>query len=270
MTQIQDVRLVIKIENKEPIELFDLTKSLVSLATQFNSYVDKHGDTKENKEAKLYVKEIKSGSVIFELVEYATAGLIPFVDNFNTIMGFTKYLKSIFDFFLKQEGEKPEISPSDYKELSAIINPVAKDSGSQYNISTVVNGNVELHFHVNAVESNAMQNMFKSEIEKSKLPDQIDEVKQSVLLTWFQARNDLNSKIGNKGVIEDLSEKALNITFDSEELKEKMLHSDINPFNMVYVVDVKIQTVQDKPVAYKVVKLHEYFDANEAENSNIA
>jgi hypothetical protein len=42
-----------------------------------------------------------------------------------------------------------------------------------------------------------------------------------------------------------------------------MLHSDINPFNTAFVVDVKIQTIQDKPAAYKIVKLHNYFDINE-------
>ncbi len=98
-----------------------------------------------------------------------------------------------------------------------------------------------------------------------KLPEQVDDIKSSVLMTWFQARNDLKSKIGNKGVIEELSKKPLNITFDNDEIKETILHGDINPFNTAYVVDVKIQTIHDKPVAYKVVKLHDYFDINESE-----
>ena len=176
-------------------------------------------------------------------------------------------MKSIFDFFLKQEGEKPEIAPADYKELSTILSPVAKDNGSQYNISSVVNGNVELHFHVNSMESNAMQNMFKSEIDKLKLPDQVDEIKTSVLLTWFQARNDINSKSGNKGVIEELSSKALNITFENDEIQECILHGNTNPFNTAYVVDVKIQTIQGKPVAYKVMKLHNSFDITEEQQN---
>lgn len=261
----QDIRLVIKIENKQPIELFDLTKSLVSLATQFDTYVDKNAYCKENKEAKLFVKEIKSGSVILELVEYATIGMIPFMENTNTIIGFAQYCKNAINYFLKNEGEKPDLTSTDFKEFSSILNPVAKDNGSQFNLSTTINGNVELHLNLNSTETNALQNLFKKEIEKLKVPEQLDEIQSSVLLTWFQARNDLKSKIGNKGVIEELSKKPLNITFENDELKETMLHGDLNPFNTAYVVDVKIQTVQEKPAAYKVVKLHEYFEINENE-----
>jgi hypothetical protein len=261
----QDIRLIIKIENKKPIELFDLTKSLVSLANQFDSYTSKNGDCKENREAKLYVKEIKSGSVILELIELATAGMIPFVENANTIIGFAQFCKKTLNYFLKNEGDKPELSPTDFKEFSTILTPVAKDNGSQFNLSTTINGNLELHLNLNSTETNALQNIFKKEIEQLKIPEQINELQQSVLLTWYQARNDIKSKIGNKGVIEELSKKPLNITFENEEIKAEMLHSDINPFNTAYVVDVKIQTIQEKPAAYKVIKMHEYFDINEDE-----
>lgn len=263
MTQAQDIRLVIKIENNRPIELLDLTKSLVSFASQFDSYVVKNADSKENREAKLYIKEIKSGSVILELIELATVGMIPFIENTNTIIGFAEYCKKAFSFFLKNEGEKPDLKPTDYKEFSTILNPISKDNGSQFNLSTTINGNVELHINLNSTETNALQNIFKKELEQLKIPEQLDDIKPSVLMTWFQARNDLKSTIGNKGVIEEISKKSLNITFESDEIKEKMLHSDINPFNTVYVVDVKIQTIQDKPAAYKIVKLHNYFDITE-------
>lgn len=84
---MKDIRLIIEINNKQPLELLDLTKSLVALASQFNSYVSKNGDSKENREAKLYVKEIRSGSVILELIELATIGVIPFLENVNTVIG---------------------------------------------------------------------------------------------------------------------------------------------------------------------------------------
>lgn len=266
MTQAQDIRLVIKISNKRPIELIDLTKSLVSLATQFDSYVAKNYDCRESKEAKLYVKEIKSGSVILELVELATIGMIPFLENANTILGFAHYCKSAINYFLNGDGDKPNLSPNDYKDFSTILSPVAKDNGSQFNISTTINGNVELHLNINSTESNALQNLFKQEYDKLKVPEQSDDTKKSMLLTWFQARNDIKSKIGNKGVIDELSKKPLNITFESDELKEEILHSNLNPFNTVYVVDVKIQTVQEVPVAYKVIKLHEHFEIGESDN----
>ena len=49
--QVKDIRLVIRINNKSPIELIDLTKSLVSLAANFDRFSSKNGTTLEVKEA---------------------------------------------------------------------------------------------------------------------------------------------------------------------------------------------------------------------------
>lgn len=35
----EDIRLIIEIKNKQPLELMELTKSLIALGSQFNSYV---------------------------------------------------------------------------------------------------------------------------------------------------------------------------------------------------------------------------------------
>lgn len=256
---MKDIRLIIEIHNKQPLELLDLTKSLVALASQFNSYASKNGDSKENREAKLYVKEIRSGSVILELIELATIGVIPFLENVNTVVGFADYMKTAYNFFLGKSDKKPELEPTDFKELSQIVNPVANDNGSQMNVSTTVDGNLELHLHLDSLQSNAIQNVFQKEIKNLKLPEVQDEVQTSALLTWYQARNDMKSSVGNKGTIESLSKKAMNITFDDDNLKDKMLHGE-NPFTTVFVVDVKLQNVGGKLVAYKVVKLHESFE----------
>ncbi len=259
----QDARLVIKIDNKEPIELVDLTKSLFSIASQFTTYVQKNGQFKEEREAKLFVKEIKSGSVIVELIELATIGMIPFMENFNTILDFTKYIKTTFTYLLNGEGEKPELQPTDYKELSAIVNPVAKDKASQINFSTTINGNVTLNFHLDSTKSNAIQNIVKRELDQLKLPAQQDDIHEKVVLTWFQARGNIKSKTGNKAVIEEISKKEMNVLFEDDKLKEQMLHSDINPFTTAFIVDVKILNVNDKPAIYKILRLHEYFDVDE-------
>lgn len=258
--ELKDIRLVIKIDNKQPVELMDLTRSLVSLASEFNTYVAKSADSKGNREAKLYVKEIKTGSVILELIEIATVGMIPFLENVNTIVGFADYCKTAFNYFLKNEGEKPEMSVSELRDMSQIVNPIAKDQGSQINFSTTINGNVSLHFNLNSVEANAFQNIAKREIEKLVAPEILDEVKSKVLLYWFQARNDLKSKVGNKAVIEELSETPVNVIFEDDTVKEQMIHDHDNPFLKIFVVDVKMQSVKGKLAAYKIVKLHESFD----------
>lgn len=187
--------------------------------------------------------------------------VIPFIENVNTVIGFAKHVKSVYDFFLGKSEKKPEVTLADYKDLSQIINPVANDSGSQFNMSTTVNGDVHLHLHLSSIESNAIQNVLNTTQRLLKAQEVEDEIQTRVLLTWYQARNDMKSSVGNKGTIESLSNKPMNIVFDNDELKDKMLHGE-NPFTTVFVVDVKMQTVNGKLAAFKVVKLHETFEVN--------
>ncbi|MCE5346899.1 MAG: hypothetical protein LLG13_11525 [Bacteroidales bacterium] len=257
---MQDVRLVIEINNKQPLELMDLTKSFISLANQFNNFVSENGDSKENREAKLFVKEIKTGSVIMELVELATVGIIPYAENINTIVDFSKYIGSAFNFILGKSKEKPkELTPTDYRDLSQIINPIATDNASQLNISTKIDGNVYLSFHIDSLEANAAQNIMDRFTKDLKTPEDNTDIKTKVLLTFYQIRANIKAKSGNKGVIDDISKSAVNIVFDDEGLNEEMLHGDFNPNETVYVVDVIPQTVNGKLAAYKIIKLHDTF-----------
>ena len=261
MTDTKDIRLVIKITNNKPIELLDLTKSLVAFVNQFDSYVSENGQRKEDREAKLYVKEIKSGSVIFELVEFASKTAIPFLENANIIIGFAGYLKKAYDFYKGDQSDSSIVySNSDCKELSQIINPVANDNGSQINISATINNNTENTFVITSMEANALQNILEKAIKQNKSPELDDSIKKKVLLKWWQTRSDIKAKSGNKGVIDELSEKPMSILFEDETLNEEMLHGDYNPNETVFVVDVKLQTVGGKLAAYKVVKFHEALD----------
>jgi len=78
-----------------------------------------------------------------------------------------------------------------------------------------------------------------------------DGILQRQVLTFYQARNDPKSKLGNKGTIEEISDKHLNITFVPDELLEEMIHGETNPFETAYVVDISIENINKKPAIYK-------------------
>jgi len=255
-----ETSLIFKIENKKPIELIDLTKSLISDSNQFADYVSREGNSKEERKAKLYIKEIKSGSGIVELFEYATIGMLPFIENINTITGFAYNLKKVIRYYLNNEGEKPINTINDLKDISTIINPVAKDNGSQLIIQTVINGNVEFTINLNSNEANALQNKIKQEITDLKIEEVLKVPHERVALRLFQARSNIKSNTGNKGIIEELDGKPLNIIFDNDETKELILQADINPLKSIFIVDAMIINVDKKPTIYKILKLHESFE----------
>jgi hypothetical protein len=259
-SKIPEKSLIFKIENKRPIELIDLTKSLFSVSNQFSDYVSRVGNSKEEREAKLYIKEIKSGSVIIELIEYASVGMIPFIENVNTIVGFADNLKRAIKYYLTDEGEKPETTINDLKDIATILNPVAKDKGSQMFVHTTINGNVELTINLNSNDANTVQNRIKQEILGLKIEEILNDTYERVALKLYQARSDIRSKTGNKGIIEEIDEKPLNIVFHNDKTKEQILQAEINPLKSIFIVDVKIINVDKKPTIYKILKLHESFE----------
>jgi len=51
------------------------------------------------------------------------------------------------------------------------------------------------------------------------------------------------------------------VIFENEEIKKTMLGTSGNPFHLAYLVDV--ETVEDKPVLYKITTFHESFEKPE-------
>lgn len=258
--------LQITINNRNPIELLDLTKSLAAFSNQFQKFITKSEKPVIGGEAVLYVHEIKTGSIIVQLQELFTQSVLPFAENTTIMLDFALYLKMGINYFLKKEPTTYPMSVEEYKDFSAIVEPIAKDNASQLNISTVVNGNVELHFHINSTESNAVQNIIKHEMKALRMPVEDGEgILKRQTLTFYQARNDPKSKQGNKGTIEDITDKHLNISFTSDEIMTEMLHGETNPLDTAYVVDVSIENIKGKPAIYKIHKFHEYFDLTDSD-----
>lgn len=166
--EIQNVVLNIEIKNNKPLELTELTKSLISLSNQYNRHSEANGYSESERNAKLYVKKIETGSVLLDLIEFGSANVIPFAEATNTIVGFAQFLKSSVSYFLDSKGDKPSLSIQDCKELGQIVQPVARDNGSQLNVNVTVNGNVNNYVSLNSTQSNALQNILKQEIKKSK------------------------------------------------------------------------------------------------------
>ncbi|KAA6341419.1 hypothetical protein EZS27_010758 [termite gut metagenome] len=108
--------------------------------------------------------------------------------------------------------------------------------------------------------ANAIQNKFKKEIDTLKRPTEEDNTHEKQLMTMYQARSDMKSKVGNKAVVDALYERPLNVVFGNEDIKEKMLNSNYNPLKTGYSVDAVVQTIRNVPCAYKITKLHEIIE----------
>ena len=255
----QDIKLMLTISNQRPVELTDLTLSLNSLADEYRRFLAVKESTVDADNIKLYIHEIRTGSIVTYLQAMAPYAL-PLVEHSETIVGYAKHLKSWYDFLAG--GAERRVTPEDrqtLQNLSNILEPVAKDRGSQVNIGVVnVQGDVHMNVTVGSLESNAAQNLAKRELEKLKEP--VSGLHEKVLMYWHQARNEIGGKTGDRAIIELIHKGAVKTIFAGDDIKAAMLYDEPHPFSKGFVVDVVAQTVDDKPVLYKVTHLHEAFD----------
>lgn len=254
---MQDAKLTVEIRNKQPIELVDLTKSFLSLADEFKRFIENNEPDAAEAEVKLYVGEIRSGSVIADLVAISPL-VVQGMSYLNTVINFNRHLRAAYDYLSGQTNEKPDLEKATYQNLAAIVEPIAKDNGAQLNISAP-NGNV--YININSVDANAAQNKARKEIENLREP--VSALHEKVLLYWYQARGDVTSQTGDKAIIESISPKPKKVICVNDTIKAQMIFDTENPFKWAYVVDVEVQTIGSKAAAYKILAVHEKFERSE-------
>ena len=254
-----NVKLRIEIKNTEPVELMDLTHSLSSLADEYRKFLSKTETMVDTDNVKLYVKEIKTGSIITELTALAPLAL-PFVEHTVTLIKYAEYLKTMFEYLTGKTGKPKEaIEKQTFQNLANIIEPVAKDKGSQFNIGAMtVNGDVTVNISLSSLEANAAQNTARREVER--LLEPVTGLHTQVLMYLFQARNDMSSTTGDKAIIESLHPGPVKTVFANERIKSKVLSDESNLFKKAFIVDVSVETIAGVPKLYRVSEIHDIFD----------
>lgn len=248
-----EARFTIEIKNSKPIELTDLTQSLLGIADEFVRHIELRDPEAAAADVKLYVKEIRSGSIIADIVAISPQ-LLQGISYSTSVITFSKYLKGAYDYLCGKSDDSPEIDKASYQNLSKILEPIAKDSGSQLNLGTV-NGNVFIT--LNSTDANAAQNAARRLVRDLQEPS--NKLHEKVLLYWYQARADATSTAGDKGIIESISTRPVKVICATDTIKLQMILNEENPFKGAFVVDVMVETIKNKPALYKILNLHEKF-----------
>ena len=246
--------LRVSIHHTRPMELSDLSNSLWSLAAFHDRYAVRTGMAIGDDRARLYVREIRSGSVIVDLVSQ--------VQNFAL---FAEAGKSVLDFaaafigtmrFFKGDGDEPEgIKKSDAENIKGFLEPIARDHGATFNIGTH-QGPIQVNnYFGTSTDSNVIQNQASRWIEAQREP--IRGIQTNCLFYFFQARDMLGSRTGDLGIIERITKRPVKTIIDGEALKASMLNEAL--FRTAYVVTVRVETIEDQPRLYTILEVTESY-----------
>lgn len=249
-------RLTVEYKNKLPLPIADVGQSFLGLADEHKRFLDADRGGVVGEDFRLCIKEIKGGSIYADLFAFAAFAL-PFMADTVTVLDFATYLKEGFNYLLGKRG-KPErpLEKANLENLSKIIEPIAKDRGAQIVFNAQFNAQT-INFNLNSMEANAVQNAARREIEKLRKP--LTGVHEKVVLHWYQARNDRTSNRGDRAIIESIHAGPVKAIFVSESIKGKMLLTAENPFKKAFLADVSVETVDGKPVLYRILDIHQSF-----------
>lgn len=266
----KDTALLVHIEHKRPIEVSDFISSLNALNNLYTAYVKKNGCPQTMSKSRLYVEKVKEGSIDVFLCEMLSATILPFAENANVIFEFAGYLKSVYEYFSKGLGKKPQLDAQECKHLIETLNVVTSDSGNEMTIGAVNKsdtGNVFNNCTFNFGEGSGTQRLIERETELLKETTPDGGSFPRVLMQIYQLRNEAGSTVGNKAIIDSVFKgKKLGVVFGSDELKDAILFPrDFNPTQKAFWVDVEVLLVNGKPKAYNVTALHDIIDIEEQE-----
>lgn len=235
---------IVTLSNTKPVELADLSLALLSLAQEYHHFSLDQGD---DAEAKLYLVSIHPGSVVTELVALATS-LTPIIEGATTITHFFEALNTWVNGLLNNDKDAPD-RPATLRNLQSFVEPVVKDQGATWNIQA----GGDIHFTINYAQANTLQNQITRKLNAEL--NRLTGLHQQVALVLTQAKT--RPETGHRGVIESVYPAAVKVVFDNESLHQAVVLGQENPLGAVLLVDVQVETVNHRPVLYKIVAFHE-------------
>jgi hypothetical protein len=251
--------LGIRLENKRPVELLDLTASLHAFGEEYGDFVNSHGFDPIADNVRLYITELRTGSIIAEF--HAIAEQSSFVLKHAEIFAaFLTSFNDIVGFFLTmtKPRDAPAVSRPEAERVAQIFEPVAKDSGSQLFLN-VTGGDVTINYNYTSDQANTIQNNVRRYLGPSHTHSGPF---SKEVMTLHQMRGD-TSKAGDRGIIESFGKKPVKLEFMNEEAKRAILDREDNPFRLAFVVDGIVSTADGKPALYKIYTVHDAIDRPE-------
>lgn len=252
-------KLEITIKNKNPVNLTDLTLSLLDLSSQFQKFIERESSEDTHISNELLIKKVSTGSIMIELVT-KSAPLLPLLWEGGSLYQWVSTSSNIIDWFLGKTKQPPQdLTKKDLQQWSNIIEPIVKDSGSQLIISATENATVINQIIMSSDDALVAKNFINNKI--SEINDPSEHIYRKKVLVWYQTKFDVNSDTGDKAIVEDIRKSPVKVIFEDSVIKNAMLHGH-NKFNkqwheLAYIVDLEVQTINGIPKVYKIIKYYE-------------
>ena len=257
----------LKVELEKPAELYDLVRSFTALASQFDEYIRAEYPQFVDSETKIYVEEIRSGSIIADLVPIIQP-LIQNMDSALIIDGFINRYGGLLKGYANGK-RKSGVSKSDLNDFMGQIASIAKDKNGSLSISSAefhqTKRTMRAAVTFNSIESRQIEEEASS--HRKTLEAKAYEVVSNVLMVFWQSNikeAKLGKRSGEKAIIEEVTRTPLAVIYESDlaeaKIKGMIVGGDQNVFKKGFYVTCRIERLNERPVAYRISEVHEVID----------
>ena len=218
--------LELKVDLKEPAELYDLVMAFTSLGRQFDQYI-KSDHPNYDGETKIYVKQIRQGSIIAELLPV----IQPLVQTMDTALIIDSFIGK-YGSFLKRYSKGRQLedaSKSDLDDFMGQVAAIAKDPNGSIALSSVefekTKSKVRASVKFNSRESRRIEE--SAAAHKKEIEAKAYEIHNNVLLVFWQSNlkeAEVGKRSGEKAIVEAVSSKPLAVIYDSDLAEERIKH----------------------------------------------
>jgi hypothetical protein len=258
--------LILTIETKDPIEVGDFVGAFTSLASQYEKYVATMFPDREGS-ADVYVAEVKQGSIVAVLIEWGgllvgAAGGAVVLDDFVDRLG--KRLKK----YTKSGGRDLDATKGDLKDFCNTLAAVAHDRDGSVQLEAAVfeDGKRQIRAAFKFKTSEAKRAEREIADHRAEIEGVTSEPQRRVFMTFVRSdirTTETGKRSGELVLIEAISKKPRPLIYASGLAEERIKHEirdEESVYKKGFVVDVYVETRNEKPVAYRVTDVHQVID----------
>ncbi|HQU68451.1 MAG TPA: hypothetical protein PLI43_09655 [Albidovulum sp.] len=261
--------ITLTINNSKPVELNAFVRAFTSIAKEYQDAVDASDDFQG--EAEIFVKEVRSGSIVADLLPVVASTLPIIASSAEQIWLAVEFVEKWKDRITKlASGIVPEaFSRSDLKTFAGAVEAIARDpeASSTLEVATFEDGKRQVKAAFKFHSSDARQVEKTIEGEYRRLESERDDTHYRVLMVF--TRSDVgdapkDKRSGERVIIQQISDRDLPIMYASDLAEQRVKHeireADDNIFKKGFSVDVSVLYRNSRPMVYRILNVHEVLD----------
>ena len=265
--------IVLTLDTERPIEIDDFVAAFTSIAGQYRKFVRANYPDIMS-ETDIYVSEVRPGSIVADLIAWATSTLAPVGDHLQkqAVEQFVKYMGSRIGAYFTPGGRDQRANRSDLTDFLGAVQAIANDPNGTSKIEAVIFQDKKKEIVAGIKFTTPEARVAKREIEAhvAEIERRTDADYLRVLMVFVQSNikeSELGKRTGERVVIETISDRDLPIIYASDFAEQRIKHeireADDNVYKKGFVVDVNVELKGGRPAAYRVTHCHQVIDLPE-------